>query len=72
MDDQRFLDYVEAHSCSERHAFSHSDADRLLDLAGEDMIKGTDDCGLPGFVGIDQWAAKPLLEKARKRMRGKR
>jgi hypothetical protein len=67
--DEDFLGYVEFHSRTERHAFSHEHANRLLDLAGETEIRGTDNCGLHGFIGIDWGAAKPLVEKARKRLK---
>ena len=66
--DEEFLGYVELHSQTERHAFHCNDADRLLEMAGEHEIFGTDNCGLPGFIGIDWGAAKPMVKKARKRL----
>lgn len=67
-DDDRFLGYVLAHSESERHAFSRSDANRLMALAGVERMR-VDDCGLPGFVGIDRWEAIKLVKLARENKR---
>lgn len=61
--DQDFLGYVALHSKTERHAFSRADADRLMGLAGVEQMK-VDDCGLPGFVGIDEWEAQRLIKLA--------
>lgn len=65
--DEDFLGYVEFHSRTERHAFSLAHANRLLDLAGENTIRCAQWAG-GDLINIDWSAAKPLVEKARKRL----
>lgn len=66
MDDEAFLGYVEIHSETERHLFSEGDVRRLLELAGAEGVR-CEGSSVPGFVGLDQWAAKPLVKAARER-----
>ncbi len=66
MDDRTFLSYVEGHSRTPRHAFHRQDANRLMELAGVEEMK-VDNCGLPNFVGIDEYEADRLIKLARAR-----
>jgi hypothetical protein len=67
MNDETFLRYVSSHSRTERHAFHKDDVVRLGMLAGVLEIQAGD-CGLGGFLGVDQHEADRLIELARMRM----
>lgn len=63
-EDESFLGYVWLrNSRTERHAFSHADARKLMHLAGVERID-IDDPGIPGFVGIPE--ADTLIKQIRK------
>jgi hypothetical protein len=65
MGDEEFLEYVLAHSQTEKALFAMAHARRLLTLAGrEDEAKA---CDGDGFVSIFYPTAKSLVEYARKR-----
>ena len=65
--DAEFLLYVEVHAQSERHLFSRDHIRRLMELAGTDKLDITTST-VPGFYGVDSAAAKPLIEKARRKI----
>jgi hypothetical protein len=68
MDDEAFLGYVDIHSRTERHLFSKEDVQRLLELACAEGAR-CESSSVPGFVGLDEWTAVPLVRAARARMR---
>ena len=70
MDDSTFLSYVEGHSKTPRHAFHRDDVRRLMTLAGVEEMT-VDDCGLPNFLGVDEFEGARLVALARAGLRGK-
>jgi len=63
MSDERFLGYVSIHSKTERHAFHRDDVVRLAELAGVSEVRASN-CGLGGFLGVDEYEAERLIELA--------
>jgi len=64
--DSNFLDYVRAHSRTDRALFSDRHVARLLQLAGDDRAPIY--AARSGFTSIDEWTAKPLIDAARARL----
>ena len=65
MSDEEFLEYVLAHSQTEKALFAMGHARRLLALAGREDEAGA--CDGDGFVSIFYPTAKTLVDAARTR-----
>ena len=64
--DEQFLGYCDIHCETPRALFSYEDCVRLYRLAGHDVADPT----TQGFHAMHEEEAKPLIAKARERLRG--
>lgn len=67
-DDEEFLGYVDIHCRTERHLFSMEHVRRLLELASVEGVQ-CESSSVPGFVGLSECVAMPLVQAAKKRMK---
>lgn len=68
--DKDFLGYVELHSRTPRAAFHVDDIRRLIRMSGIPRVKVYGNGPTPDFASLYYEDAKPLIEAARKRIRG--